>query len=284
MVLVALRPFTSAFSQPGLGISKSLTKGNPKMNNKKCRFCGFINFIEAEACRKCEAMLDAPGHSAQTQPGQPAPGYTSPYNYQYQYQPPAYNRGISTMAKVLVVVGAVIVVSIGLTVAMAAWSYKKHSRIAWQEFRPGEPGLSVMMPAEPTALDPIVTPTQMGEIKNYPYTAVVSGQGMTMFCIVSFPFSFVDYPRPDKVLDAELDSLMKRTNSTLISKRSLNEGETKGLAFDFQTKGNLRGEVQKGFGKLVLGGTRLYLLYIVASENSELLEGRDKFLNATLPY
>jgi hypothetical protein len=245
------------------------------MNNKKCRFCGFINFVEAEACRKCEAVLDS-----STNPGQPGPhtpGY--PSEYSYQYQAPSYQKSGSTIAKVLVGVGSLIVVSLVVVVALGALSYKKHSKVVWREFRPGEPGLMVMMPAEPTAQDPIVTPTQMGEIKNYPYSAVISGQGTTMFCIVTFPFNFSDYSsRTDKILDGELDSLMKRTNSTLVSKHSLDEGQTKGLAFDFTTGS------EKGSGKLVLGGNRMYLLSIIASDKSELMEGKEKFLNAEIPY
>lgn len=246
------------------------------MNNKKCRFCGFINFAGAEACRKCEAVLDGPANPGQ--PGSQAPGYTSAYSY--QYQPPAYHKsGGSGIAKVLVGVGALIVLSLVVVVALGAWSYKKHSKIAWREFRPGEPGLMVMMPAEPTTIEPIVTPTQMGEIKNYPYSATIIGQGTTMFCIVSFPFSFSNFQvAPDKILESELTSFLKRTDSTLVSKRSLDEGQTKGLAFDFK-KGT-----EKGSGKLVLGSNRLYFLTMIAKDDSELLAGKDKFFNAEIPY
>jgi hypothetical protein len=276
MVFLALCPPPQPSLKNLFDISGILL-GESQVNNKKCRFCGFINFAEAEACRKCEAVLDASANPAQ--PGPQTPGYASGYSYQYQYQPPAYNKSGSTIAKVLVGVGALIVVSLVIVVAVGAWSYKKHSKVVWREFRPGEPGLSVMMPGEPTPLDPIVTPTQMGEIKNYPYSSVVSGQGMTMFCIVSFPFSFSNYNVSlDKVLEGELASFLKRTDSTLISKHSLDEGQTKGLAFEFTTAG------QKGFGKLVLGSNRLYFLSMVAAENSEMLEGKEKFLNATIPY
>jgi hypothetical protein len=274
MVFRALCLHLNLRSKTWLNIS-GILQGESQMNNKKCRFCGFINFAGAESCRKCEAVLD--GSPTPGQLGPQAPGYASAYSY--QYQPPAYNKsGGAAIAKVLVVVGALIVVSLVIVVALGAWSYKKHSKVVWREFRPGDPGLMVMMPAEPTTHDPIVTPTQMGEIKNYPYSATISGQGTTLFCIVSFPFSFSSFSAsPDKILESELTSFLKRTDSRLVSKRSLG-GQPQGLAFEFN-KG-----AEKGSGKLVLGSNRLYFLTMIANDDSELLEGKEKFFNAEIPY
>jgi hypothetical protein len=252
------------------------------MNHKKCSNCGFINFVSAETCRKCETSLDAVG---QPEPhGQQTSGYS--YGYQNQTQPYAAQKsGNATLIKVLAGVGALIVFAvIAVGVVSVALVVRSHSRIAWQEFRPGEPGLSVMMPGQPTAHEPVVTPLAIGEMKNYMYTSTVTGQGSVLFVMVVYPTSLDDLKiQADKVLNGELDNMLKRSNSTLVSKSSFDEGEVKGLSFEFTPPGNVTPRVDRGFGKMYLASNRLYFLTIVAKDNSELFAGKEKFLKPTIP-
>jgi len=253
------------------------------MNNKKCPNCGFINFLSDETCRKCETSLDVVGNPETY--GQQADG--SGYGYQYQAQPYAAQKsGNATLIKVLAGVGALIVFAvIAVGVVGVVLVVKSHSRIAWQEFRPGEPGLSVMMPGAPTAHEPVVTPLAIGEMKNYMYTSTIIGQGSALFGMVVFPTSFDDNLKiqANKVLEAELDDMLKRTNSTLVSKSSFDEAEIRGLSFEFKPPGNVTPRVDRGFGKMYLTKNRLYFLTIVAKDDSELFAGKEKFLKPTIP-
>ncbi len=249
------------------------------MNNKKCPNCGFINFLQAESCRKCETTLDAAGAPQQLQGATEMP-------YSNSYRPPSTkNGGGFPIFKVLLGAGAFMVVSLVIVVVMGATFLMKSRALAWREFHPGEPGITVMMPNEPTVVEPIVTPTQYGEMKNYMYTSLVPRQGMAAFSIVVFPFNFSTYDiPPNKILMKEMESYLKRTNATLISHSSTNENGLSGLAFEFKPKAGQTSRVEKGFGKLLLGTNRLYVLSLVAVEKSELLEGKDKFFNASIPY
>jgi hypothetical protein len=251
------------------------------MNNKKCPNCGFINFLSAETCRKCETSLDAVGNPEAY--GQQADG--SGYSYQYQPQPYAAQKsGNATLIKVLAGVGALIVFAvIAVGVVGVVLVLRSHSKIVWQEFRPGEPGLSVTMPGAPTAHEPVVTPLAIGEMKNYMYTSTIIGQGSALFGMVVFPTNFDNTKIADKVLEGELDNMLKRSDSTLVSKSRFDEAEVKGLSFEFKPPGNVTPRVDRGFGKMYLTKNRLYFLTIVAKDNSELFAGKEKFLKPTIP-
>jgi len=256
------------------------------VNNKKCPNCGFINFLQAESCRKCETTLDAMGAPQQPLEATGMPEHESGKSYLNPYRPHATkNGGGFPIFKVLLGAGALIVVSMVIVVVLGVTFFLRSHALAWREFHPGEPGITVMMPNEPTVVDPMVTPTQYGEMKHYVYTSLVPRQGMAAFTIVVFPFNFSTFNiPPDKLLNKEMESFLKRTNSTLISHSSTNESGFNGLLFEFKPKGSGTSRVEKGFGKLLLGTNRLYVLAIVAAEKSELLEGKDKFLNASIPY
>ena len=255
------------------------------MNNKRCPSCGFINFMSAAACRKCETSLHLAGNS---QPGvQPTLG--SPYGSGYGYQHrPQRKSGVPVWVKACAAVGVLIVVAFVASVAGLVLFVKSHSKLAWQEFQPGEPGLSVMMPGPPNAHDPVVTPAANGEIKNYIYTSTVIGQGSATFYIVTFPNSFdrdkIQSDKVDEVLDGEMNNMFKGFDATLVSKSRFDEGEVKGLLFEFKPQGKLMPDDEVGYGKLYLTANRLYALTIVSRKNSELNRSREKFLKPTIPY
>ena len=87
----------------------------------------------------------------------------------------------------------------------------------------------------------------------------------------------------DKVLEGELDNMLKRSKSTLVSKSRFDEGEVRGLSFEFMPPGNIAPRVDRGFGKMYLTKNRLYFLTIVAKDDSELFAGKEKFLKPTIP-
>lgn len=258
------------------------------MNNMKCPNCGFINFVQDEFCRKCNTSLHVayqpqPAYSTQYPPQYP-PNYGYNYGYQNQYQTNYYekkNSGFPVLKVILCVVGGlVLLAAIG---GGGAALLKPSSKVKWREFHPSGSMMSVMMPSEPKTREPIVTPMTGGTMTNRMYTSTVFGQGSALLCVVDYSMNFSDYDMPyEKALDAELDDLLRRTNSTLISKRSISLGGFPGLEFEIKPPGNVTPKVEKSYGKMFITRNQLYFLSITATENSELLRGKDKFLNPTV--
>lgn len=239
------------------------------MNNKKCHYCGFINFLTEEVCRKCEAVL-SDDQSAMTyaQPGQH-------YNFQNPYQQPRPKTGFPFL-KVCVI--ALVVMSALVTFYVIG--HLKTAAITWREFRPSESEMTFIIPGEPKAYDPVVTPTMMGSIKNNMYESVVAGQGSVALCVVQYPRTLPEGYLVDTVLNGELDGALKRTNSTLISKRNITVGGYSGLEFEVAPPSNLTPRIERGFGRLVQTPDRLYMLLILPKEGSTLFKDKDKFLSS----
>lgn len=264
------------------------------MNNIKCPNCGFINFVQEEYCRKCNTGLHTmyqAQYQTQYQPQQyqQQPYYntqTSNYGYGYANQYPSYYTNQKTgfpLLKVFLGVFIGLVVVSAITGGGAAF-LKRTSKTNWREFRPDGSRMAVMMPSEPRTEEPISTPTQMGNIVNHIYISKVSGQGTAMFCYVDLPFDVNSYSEisPERILDEELNDLLKRTNSTLISKHGISLGSYTGLEFELKPPGNLSEPIEKGIGRFYLKGKQLYLLVLTARENTELKTGKDKFLNPSV--
>jgi hypothetical protein len=100
---------------------------------------------------------------------------------------------------------------------------------------------------------------------------------------VDYSFNFSDYDVSyEKALDAELNDLLRRTNSTLVSKRSTTLGSFPGLEFEIRPPSNMSSRGEKSYGKMFIARNQLYFLSITATEGSELMRGKDRFLNPTL--
>jgi hypothetical protein len=239
------------------------------MNNKKCHYCGFINFVTEEVCRKCEAVLASDDQSAMTfaPPGQQ-------YNFQNSYRRPRAKSRFPFMT-----VGAIAFAGIGLALVFYVIGHRKTAAVHWQDFRPRQSEMTFIMPGEPKALDEMVTPTVMGLIKHRIYESVVGGQGSVAVCVVEYPSQLPEGLPVEAILNGELEGALKRTNSTLISKRDITIGGYSGLEFEMAPPSNLTPRIEKGFGKLVQTRDHLYMFLILPMEGSTLFNERDKFLS-----
>lgn len=239
--------------------------------NKKCPSCGFINFASVEICKKCEAPLTAPADSQYS--------FYNDLHYRASAQP-AY-QPYPTKRKFPILKGFVISI-----VALAAVSAVKHtllgrSNINWVEYHPEAIDITVMMPNEPTRIEPVTTPLPTGTMTNHSYAAVVGGQGAAVFCFVDY-IGTGDWLSPDMLkrgMDAELNDFLRRSNSKLISKKEITYGGMNGLEFETQPPDNLNPKVARAYGRMLMTQTRLYFLSIAAAEGTELFTSREKFLN-----
>jgi hypothetical protein len=241
------------------------------MNNKKCPYCGFINFVDAELCRKCETNLSASED-----------GYQSSYN-----EPPTYRGGSNAYAlpyptksgmsagKVFACVGGLVFGAIIYTFGMGL--IRGHAKVSWVEYHPDGQNITVMMPNEPTREEPEQTPLPMGSITIHSFTSVVSGQGAAIFGYADY--SGIDFEDTSKALDSGLNGLVTKSKSTLVSKTPINYQGMPGLEFEVTPPASAGINNGRGYGKLLLSNNRLYILFITASENTDLLAGKDQFLN-----
>jgi hypothetical protein len=84
------------------------------MNNKKCPNCGFINFVDAEACRKCETILSWSEESDQTSYNE-RPVYRGGVN---SYRQPYQAKSAWTLGKVVACIAGLLFGGIFYTVAV----------------------------------------------------------------------------------------------------------------------------------------------------------------------
>lgn len=275
------------------------------MNNKKCSSCGFINFITAEVCKKCEAPLAAPVE-ALTAPVQvpraapseapPAAEYADPQappvdaNYSIYndlYARPAYQAPYPTKSSFpvgKVILGIIVVIAI-MTTLNYKYNLLGRWRIHWIEYHPESLNITVMMPNHVTRIEPVETPFPSGKMTNHSFTSVVPGQGSVVFCFVEFRSSgggLLSEETMTRALDAELNDWVQRTNSHLISKKEIMYGGMKGLDFVTEPPDDTSPRVTRAYGRMLLNSSRLYFLAIAAVEGTELYSSRDKFLDMSM--
>ena len=242
------------------------------MNNKKCPNCGFINFATAEACRKCETNLSEWGESDQTSSYDAPPNYrggTNAYALPYPTK-----RGMSA-GKVFASVCGVALVAIVYTFGNGL--IRGHANVNWIEYHPDGPVITVMMPNEPTAEEPTQTPLLGGSMSDHSFTSVVRGQGVVLFAYADYVG--VEIGDTAEALEASLNGLVRKSNSKLVSKTPINYQGIAGLEFEITPPESAGIKNARGYGKLLFGNNRLYILAIVASENTDLIADKDKFLN-----
>lgn len=159
------------------------------------------------------------------------------------------------------------------------------SKVVWRDFRPAHGLFTVRMPSEPRALDPIVKSVESYTMTNHRYESLIRGQGATLYVVVNFsPAISVEGVSYEEMLDLELNGMIKRTSSTLISKRSTTVNGYPGLEFELKPPDNLALASPRVFGKVFMNSEHLYVMAITASEGSELLASKDDFLNPTFSY
>jgi len=244
------------------------------MNNKKCPYCGFINFVDAEACRKCETNLSASEEASQSSYDEPR-AYRGGVN-SYNSRPPV-KRGFTAAQAVFCIVGLVFG---GIVYRVGKGVITGHSRVNWIEYRPEGASITVMMPNEPMREEPTVTPFVGGSVSIHSFTSAVEGQGVAAFAYADY--SGVELDDASRALEGGLNGLLTKSKSTLVSKNLINYQGMPGMDFEVTPPQEAGVKNARAYGKLLLSDNRLYIAFITASENTDLLAGKDKFLNPTI--
>jgi hypothetical protein len=155
-------------------------------------------------------------------------------------------------------------------------------KIAWRSFQPPVGNFTLQMPAEPVAKAPIVQHVAGYTMTKHPYQAKVWGQGEAGYIVIEYSPALpaLDSSGYERFLDAELDNLVKNTNSTLISKQPLACHGYPGLSFEIKPPANPSGRTTpRMIGRMFMNADYLYVMQIVASDSSELMANSIKFLD-----
>jgi hypothetical protein len=240
------------------------------MNNKKCPYCGFINFVNAEACRKCETVLtsDEAQHAYYEAP----PPYRGGVN---SYNQPYTTKSSLTFGKAAVCVAGLVFGAIVYTFGMSL--IRGHLNVNWVEYHPDGLRMTVMMPNEPTREEPSITPVPGGSVSIHSFTSVVPGQGVAVFAYADY--LGIELEDTSKALDDGLNGLVTKSKSTLVSKTPITYQGMPGLDFEVAPPASAGVKNARAYGKLLLLYNRLYVIFITASENTDLLASKDRFLN-----
>lgn len=242
------------------------------MNNVRYPYCDFFNSMHNEFCNKCPKGLHVV-----YQPSQAFPNQTVGDSCTYPY--PVHNNGKSKEGALAgKVVALAVAVVLLVSVLMGGVAVLKHkSKTQWREFQPSGSRMVVMMPGEPKELQPVVRELSMGTMTNHIYSSSV-GSGKVTFCFVDFPLE-TKHISVENALEEELNNLMSKTNSTLITKRRIILKGYKGIEFEAKPTDDASSKVDKTFGRVYITGNQMYLLILSADDKSELRQNIDKFLN-----
>ncbi|MFY9620887.1 MAG: hypothetical protein WAM70_13570 [Pyrinomonadaceae bacterium] len=242
--------------------------------NKKCPNCGFINFVYAEACHKCETVLsETTVRSAYDYPATYRGGVNAPS------QPYPTKGGFSVLERIgLRGVGIIVLAIVG---ALVLGTIVRQRKVKWIEYRPDDLDFTVMMPSKPTRMEPVLTPLPNGHMSNHTFVTGVPGQGTAMLVYVDYTGAVIESDRISEALDATMEEFLTVTKSTLVAKKSISYQAMRGLEFEVSPPAEGSSKVSRGYGKIFFNSnsSRLFIFSITANEGSDLLAGKDKFLN-----
>lgn len=238
------------------------------MNNKKCHYCGFINFVTAEECRKCAAVLTAPGDPS-------SDGHAETYHGGVN----AYATPYPTRSGFPILKGFALVAVVLVVFATAWWGVgfiRGGAKIQWSEYHPDGLPITIMMPNKPVRLEPVVTSIPGGgTISQHQYTATVPDQGSAMFSFADVSGRFINRADMPSFSEAALQGLLPQLNASLVSKSPIEFQGMPGLEFEIKSLD----DDERGYGKLFVSPTRMYVLIIAGHEGTNLMAGKEKFLN-----
>jgi hypothetical protein len=244
--------------------------------NKKCPYCGFINFADAEDCRKCETvlteLLDHPTFNDRPTYRGGVSSNRQPYKTERSF---TFNKLLICIAGMLF--GASVYVMAIRPHVLAFFT----GSCDWTEFRPDGTNLTVTMPGPPSKADPGAAPPEARYVLGHTFASEVTGQGVAGFTYVDFPEP-KDMSKSEQLLNTALDGSLTQTASTLVSKKMINYYGMPGLEFECVPPEKTFQKPARCYGKFFITSNRLYMLFIAGVEDSELLAGRDKFLNPRL--
>lgn len=241
--------------------------------NKKCPYCGFINFINAEACRKCETVLtDFAGSAGTNDP----PAYRGGVS---NYALPSATRQQSSLARLFTGVAGFAFGAIVFTVAIGF--IRGHGSVNWIAYHPDGLGITVMMPNEPTAEQQTQTPVPGVTVTAHAFISEVRDQGIAVFAYADY--SGLNIGGTSEALDKSLNGLITNSKSTLVSKSPITYQGLPGLEFECTPPESAGIRNGHGYGKILLSEPRVYIVFITASEDTDLLASKERFLNPVIP-
>jgi hypothetical protein len=261
------------------------------MNNNRCVDCGFLNFADASACKRCKATLDAPSGVSdnpffnnyvaelpagyQTAPGYAQPAY-SPYYFPGAVAPlPRASKDGSTNAVLVALVGVVLAVAVGIGV-LWKFGHTASANFAWQEYNSKDESYTILMPTKPAHVVQNRS-SIMGELQVHMMMADMRQHGAFMVGHADYPDDYTEMS-PEEMLDLAEQGAVNSADATLLSKKSISLDGHPGVELEITMK------QIKGGGRTVTRiywvAPRMYIMFASAPKSAEMDATLAKFLDS----
>jgi hypothetical protein len=255
------------------------------MNSLRCSNCSFLNFAAANACKRCNAPLDAPaeaeennffgGHAAAGwQPGyQTASDYPQP-NYAPQYFPtpvaplPRASKNGGTNTVLFALLGVAVVIAAGIGVL---WKFSNKpvsanakANVGWQEYKAQDGSFTVQMPGKPSeSVQNQSTPA--GDYRMHLAMAAYKHNGAFITAYADYPSNYSNVPA-QSLLDLASQGAMSRSSATLLSKKNISLDGYAGLELEMLPPGSTPGRMVT---RIYWVAPRIYMLFGVGAKSAE---------------
>lgn len=270
------------------------------MNNLRCSNCGFLNFANASACKRCKAEFEiaaaaptvptAALYTTAVQVGyQPVPQWSQP-QYQQSYAlppPPLYfptpiaplprtSKNGATNAVLWTLLGITLVIALGIGVL---WKFGKatSANYAWQEYKAPDDSFTILMPAKPVeSVESLPSPGGQGQM--HMVAADMGRQGAYMV-------GYADYPgntksvSSDTLLDMAANGAVTHSGATLVSKKSITLDGYPGVELELLPPEGQR-EKGRGFCRIYWIAPRIYMTFAGGPDTREGSQSITKFLDS----
>jgi hypothetical protein len=263
------------------------------MRNNRCANCGFLNFADASACKRCKASFDAPSaisesvySSADEYAWQPqyqtAPDYPQPF-YPPQYFPtpvaalPRRSKHSGTNAALLSLLGVAVIVAAAIGVL---WKFGKAapSTFGWQEYKADDESFTVEMPTKPVETVQSES-TPMGEIDSHVLMGNMRGDGIYVVAYTDFP-SGASNASADSILESVAQGSLDNSGATMLSKKKITLDGYPGLEVEMKVPASKVPGGGHATCRLYWVAPRIYVMFVGSHESSEIYRDRARFLDS----
>lgn len=263
------------------------------MQNNRCMNCGFLNFADASACKRCKASFESPaeipendfsgGYAPDWQPSyQTATDYPQPF-YAPQYFPtpvaalPRTSKHSGANAALLTMLGVAVAVAAAIGVL---WKFGNHapSNVGWQEYKADDESYTVEMPTKP--IESVQSQsTPMGSLDSHMLVGSMKADGIYVVAYTDFPSNNPDVPSR-YILDSAAQGAVNNSGSKMLSKRDITLDGYPGLEVEMEVSESKVPGGGRGTCRLYWVAPRIYIMFVGGPESSATYKDRAKFLDS----
>jgi hypothetical protein len=255
------------------------------MNRTRCSQCSLINFASSEVCKRCGEPLtpvyDIEGgtepDASQDSYSLQTPSSSGAHGYAYQYgMSPASGKGKSVGLVMLALI--CLVALIGIPLYLKNRGTNEFAGLAWKEYKPDDGSFSILMPGVPMKNSMgMTTPVGMVQVNMY----FMETEGKTAFGVGSMEFPSASATLPiDQVFDKTIESMTKRTEATILSRKNITLGGHPGIELEIKPPAKANKDGDKGLMRVYWAAPKIYIVMVGGPDSAEAAAARAKYLDS----